>query len=190
MTTTEAPIFSSVQQALHFSFLMETLPVTQKSSMQTMIDRMLEEMGIVQEREIVTINFGGLSAIEIRGQCAMVRGVVIHHLPQPEADAIHARYASQTLKASGVRGVRDYSQPLLSTSGDLPTLAMAWSLFATVKQRDGLSTQKIADEFGLGKSTVAKDVLSIRRTARMLENRAIERLTPLFERSGLMGDSE
>lgn len=185
---TEQPIFRSVSQCLHVAYLMEILPATQKSQMQAMIDRMLEDMGIVQEREQGTINFGGLNALEIRGQCAMVRGVVIHHLPKPEADAVHARYAYQKLKADGVRGVRDYSHPLLSTQGDMPTLAMAWSFFCTKKQRDDFSVRKIADEFGLGKSTVATDVAAIKRTARTLENRAVERLSPLFERQNLVGE--
>lgn len=186
MTVIDAPIFRSVQQCLHVCFLMEILPATQKSQMQAMIERMLEDMGIVQEREQGTINFGGLNALEIRGQCAMVRGVVIHHLPKPEADAVNARYAYQKLKAQGVRGVRDYSQPLLSTQGDMATLAMAWSLFATAKQREDLSTHRIAAEYGLAQRTISRDVQSIRNTAKMLENRAVERLTPIFEGSLLV----
>ncbi|WP_369952183.1 DeoR family transcriptional regulator [Ralstonia syzygii] len=185
---TTAPIFRSVEQALHVSFLMETLPVTQKSQMQVMIDRMMEDMGIVQEREKGTINFGGLTALEIRGQCAMVRGAVIHRLPKPEADAVHARFGYQVCKAGGVRGVRDYSQPSLSTQGDMATLTMAWGVFGTQRQRDDLSVRKIAAEYGLSPATVGRDMQIIRNTGRLLLNRGVERLAPMFEAQNLVGD--
>ncbi len=190
MTEIITPIFNSMQQCLHFSFLMEILPATQKSQMQTMIDRMLEDMGIVQERAESTINFGGLNALEIRGQCAMVRGAVLHHLPKPEADAIYARYGHQVCKAGGIRGIRDYSQPMLSTHNDLATLTMAWSVFGTARQREDFSTRKIATEYGLSQSTVTRDVQVIVRTGRTLEGRAVERLTPIFERGGLVGSGD
>ena len=190
MTEIITPIFNSVQQCLHFSFLMEILPATQKSQMQAMIERMLEDMGIAPERRAEsTINFGGLTSLEIRGQCAMVRGAVAHHLPKPEADAVYARYGHQVCKAGGVRGIRDYSQPMLSTHNDLATLTMAWSVFGSARQRKDFSVRKIADEFGLGKSTVTNDVGKIRQTARFLENRAVERLLPIFEQGGLVGDA-
>ncbi|WP_287496897.1 DeoR family transcriptional regulator [Pandoraea sp. CB10b_02] len=182
------PIFRSVEQALHVSFLMETLPVTQKSQMQVMIDRMMEDMGIVQEREKGTINFGGLTALEIRGQCAMVRGAVIHHLPKPEADAVHARFGYQVCKAGGVRGVRDYCSPMLSTQGDMATLTMAWGVFGTQRQRDDLSVRKIAAEYGLSPATVGRDMQIIRNTGRLLLNRGVERLAPMFEAQNLVGD--
>lgn len=189
-TAIEKPIFRSVEQALHVSFLMETLPATQKSQMQVMIDWMLEDRGIVQEREQGTINFGGLTALEIRGQCALVRGAVVHHLPKPEADAVHARFGHQVCKAGGVRGMRDYCAPMLSTQGDMATLTMAWGVFGTQRQRDDLSVRKIAAEYGLSKSTVANDMGIIRRMGRMLLDRAVERLSSIFERSGLVGGGE
>ncbi len=182
----EAPIFNSVQQALHFSFLMKILPATQKSVMQALIDRLMEDMGIVQEREQGTINFGGLSSLEIRGQCAMVRGAVEHHLPAPEVHAVHARYAHQAEKASGVRGIRDYAAPMLTTHSDTPTLAIAWSIFGTKKQRDGLSTYHIAKEAGLSQSTVQRDLTAMKNVAKMLEDRAIERLTSVFQKDNLI----
>jgi len=178
----ESAVFRSMEQCLHFSFLMAILPATSKSSMQSMIERLMEEAGIVSVRERSSINFGGLTALEIRGQCAMVRGAVVHHLTQPEAAVIHARYAHQVEKAKGVRAVRDYVAPLLATQHESATLAMAWGIFCTPKQRDGISTRRIADEFKLSQSTVTRDQQAIRRAARSLESRGIERLRPMFER--------
>ncbi len=182
---TDAPIFRSVEQALHFSFLMEILPVTQRSQMQAMIDRMMEDRGIIQEREKSTIDFGGLNGLEIRGQCAMVRNAVVHNLPPPEVAAIHARYGHQTCKSAGVRGIRDYCLPMLSIQDDMATLTMAWGVFGTQQQRDDLSVRRIAAEFSLGKSTVATDMTRIRAAARALNDRAVDRLRPIFEQGGL-----
>jgi len=183
----EAPVFRSVEQALHFSFLMEVEPATQQSQMQTLIDRMLEELGRAPQREQGTINFGGLTALEIRGQCAMVRGAVAHRLIQPEIDAVHARFGARaTCQPAGVRGVRDYSLPLLFTQHDSATLAMAWSIYGAQRDREALPSRRIAAEYGLAKSTVIADTGRMRRMARMLEGRAIERLTPSFVADGLV----
>ncbi len=179
-------IFRSVEQALHVSFLMEMLPVAQKSQMQNMIDRMREDMGIAQEHEPGTINFCGLSALEIRGQCAMVRASVAHHVPQPEADAVHARFAYQMRKAGGVRGIRDYCLPMLSTQGDIATLTMAWGIYGTGRQREDLSVRKIAAEYQLASATVGRDMQIVRNTGRLLFNRAVDRLGYRFRASGLV----
>lgn len=207
MTAPQAPIFQSVPQCLHVAFLMQTLPATSKSIMQSMIERAMEEAGVMIVRERGNVNFAGLTALEIRGQCAMVRGAVEHHLPKPEADVVQARYVPaptldrvgrpemmpiplQVTKANAIRAVRDYCQPMLSTQGDIPTLAMAWSLFGSKAHKDDFSTRKIASGCQLSQSTVTRDVATIKRLARLLENRAVERLTPIFMKSGLVGDAE
>ena len=187
-TVAEQPIFQSVEQALHVAHLMEILPATQKSQMQAMIERMTENKGIVQEREKGTVNFGGLSPLEIRGQCAMVRASVVHHLPKPEADAVHARFGHQACKAQGVKGVRDCCLPMMSTQDDIATLTMAWGVFGTRSQRDDLSVRRIATEYGLSASTVGRDMQVIRNTGRLLANRGIERLSAMFERQNLVGE--
>lgn len=184
--TPEVGIFNSAHQALHFSFLMEILPVTQKSVMQSIIDRLMEDMGIVVEREKGTINFGGLTALEIRGQCAMVRGLVTHHLPKPEIDAVHARFGQQVCKATGVRGIRDYAAPMLSITHDDTALAIAWSIYGTARQREGLSVNAISAESKYARATVNKDLIAMKNVAKSLETRAIDRLTVLMEKGGLI----
>ena len=180
------PIFRSVEQALHFSFLMAELPVSQKSQMQEIYrhggKRVTEE-----DHHQSTIHFGGLSPLEVRGQCAMVRAVVNDHLLDSERQAICARYSYRIEKSTGVRAMRDQAIPLLSCQDEWPTMAMAWSIFGTAEQRDGLSVRLIADEYALSKSAVARDVMEIRRIARTLEGRAYDKLHEIFMQSGLIG---
>jgi hypothetical protein len=180
-------IFESIEQALHFSFLMETLPAAQKSQMQVLFDLWLERNGYREVREPSTINFGGLSALEIRGQCSMVRGAVLHQLDEPGISVIHARYAYGFDKGLGIKGARKYCAPMMSTQDEWPTLAMAVNVFGSAKQSAEFSIRNIAKQWGLSKSTVARDVGVIRTTSKMLEQRAYDRLRPIFEKSDLIG---
>ena len=180
------PIFRSVEQALHFSFLMATLPVSQKSQMHELYVLSQKRLGVFNEKSTSTIHFGGLDPLEVRGQCAMVRATVYDHLAEPERFAVLARYAYQGEKGIGVRGIRDYCLPLLACGHEWATLAMAWSLFGTEEQKAGLSIRKIAEEFVLKPSSVNDDLVKIKKTSRSLEARAYDRLGVHFANTGLI----
>lgn len=169
-------IFTSVEQALFVAYLMESLPVTQKSQMQVLIERAMEEAGIAQKRERGTINFSGLTPLEIRGQCAMIRGAVEHGLPHPERDAVLAKYGFQLVKAAGVRGIRNYTMALLTVNAEETALAMAWGVFGTTVQRKDFTPTKIAGHFDLPLRTIQRDMQRIRDTGRILHQRAVDRL--------------
>ena len=185
-------IFRSTGQCLHVAFLMEILPATQRSFMQAMLEAHMKACGIWEEPKATdrTINFGGMSPLEIRGQCAMVRGMVEHHLTQPEAFAVKAHYGHTVTKAAGVRGLADYVSPLLTTTSKDAVLALAWGVFGNEKQREGLSLREIADHFGLAKSTAQRDQQTIRRMGRDMLTRAIARLDSRFQVSGLVENEE
>jgi hypothetical protein len=182
----DEPIFRSVQQAIHFSFMMETLPVSQKSQMHQLFMLAERRLSNLDTIERSTIRFGALNPLEVRGQCAMVRGAVKDHLTDSERQVIHARYAYQKVKAEAVRYVRDISQPSLSCQSEWATLAMAWAVFGTEQQRSGLTTRAIADEFKLSQSMVARDTKEIKRIARLHESQAYDKLHELFAKSGLI----
>lgn len=181
----DEPIFRSVQQALHFSFLMVTLPVSQKSAMSQIYaqggNRVWNEV-----RERSTIRFSGLSELEVRGQCAMVRGAVMDHLQVSERHAVHARYALQSTQSSGVRAMRDAAKPMLSCQDEWPTLAMAWLIFGSTVQTEGITTRSIADEFELSQSSVMRDIGRIRQAHHALELMAFDKLSELFRKDGLI----
>ena len=185
---TETPVFASVQQALHISFLMEILPATQRSQMQVLIEALMKQCGVWDETPVApkTIDFGGLSALEIRAQCAMVRGAVDHHLTRPERDAIQAAYGRQRTQVAGVRGVAAYAVAMTSTARADAVLALAWGLFCPRHMAADLSLRKIGEEFGLSKSTAHRDQQIIKQTHRSLLSRGIERLGVTFANSGLV----
>ena len=188
---TDAPVFASVQQALHFSFLMEILPATQRSQMQVMIEALMKQCGVWEETPVAprTIDFGGLTALEIRGQCAMVRGAVEHHLTRPERDAIHAGYGRQKTQAEGVRGIASYTSGMTNTTNADAILAMTWGLFCPRHIAETLSLRKIESEYGLSRSCAQRDQQIIRKTHKSLFDRGVERLGVTFQNSGLVPEN-
>jgi hypothetical protein len=177
-----------VGQALHVSFLLEVLPVTQQTSTQILIDGLRKRCGVWDDqRAPSTINFSGLSPLEVRGQCALVRATVQDHLPSPERDAIYARFGHQTVKAHGVRGLAEYIGPLAGVQHQMALLAVTWSMYQSAKRvQDRWSFRAIEEETGVSKSQLHRAAQVIRQQAQALERRADERLTVLFEETELV----
>lgn len=184
----DQPIFRSVGQALHVAYLMEVLPATQRGIMQAMIEARMKASGVWDEPKPHerTLNFGGLNALEVRGQCAMVRGAVDHHLTQPEAWAVKAHYGHQNTKTVGVRELARYVAPMLASSNSEAVLALAWGVYGSKEQRDGLSVRKVADSYGLSASSAGRDRQVLARVGTDLLARAVGRLEEIFQAGGLV----
>lgn len=181
-------VFTSVRQALHVSFLMEVMPATAKSQMSYIIEKLMEEAGITKELQPHerTIDFRGLTALEVRGQCALVVASVNTHLTLPEQAAIWTRFGLRRRQAQGVRALGDFVGPALSTKHDTACLAMVWNLFAREGRREEFSLNKIAAEFSLPRTTLQRDQQKIAQYHKSLEERAINRLEPYFQRTHLV----
>lgn len=182
-------IFRSVGQALHVSFLLEILPPTQRVSTQVLIDGLKKRCGVWDEQRHAahSVNFGGMTPLEVRGQCAMVRAAVADHLPDPERFAVHARFGHQITKAEGVRGLASYAAPLCGVQSDLAILAVTWSLFQPGRRTDHyFSLRAIERETGVSHSTLGRTRQRVMSLSQGLERRADDRLWPLFVRTGLV----
>lgn len=109
-------IFETVEQALHVSFMVISLPSRQKNPMRTALIRALESVGNLTSTQAATLdylrgsrseggypNFSGLNGDEVRAQCSMVVAAVNDHLSGDERCAVWVRYArgipSQPAKA-------------------------------------------------------------------------------------------
>jgi hypothetical protein len=187
-------VFTSTRQALHVSFLLEVMPAVAKSQMQVLIQQLMEQAGITQEleRHERQVDFSGLSALEVRGQCALVVGAVNTHLAAPEQAAVWTHYGMKKRQADGVRALADYVAPMLAIAHGQAHEAMIWGRWGRFDklgavQRDDFSIRKIASEFGLPHATVQRDQQRVVACQRQLENRALQRLEPYFDRTGLVG---
>ncbi|WP_429498935.1 hypothetical protein ACQUFY_08400 [Robbsia andropogonis] len=98
-------IFESVEQALHVSFMVISLPSRQKNTFRLALIQALEQVADLTARQEATleylrgtriestINFEGLTGDEVRAQCAMVVAAVRDRLPADERNAVWIRYA-------------------------------------------------------------------------------------------------
>lgn len=180
-------IFQSVGQALHVSFLLAILPPTQRVSTQVLIQGLREQLGKEEARAASTINLGGMSPLEFRGQCAMVIASARTNLPSPEYAAVRARFGHQRTKAEGVAALADYVQPLARIDHDLALRAVVWSQYHRGSQRakDRWSLKAIGEETGVPVAALRRCVDVVRTTGTALEKRADERLAPIFEARGV-----
>jgi hypothetical protein len=190
-------VFSSTGQALHVSFLMEVLPMSQKGGTQLVIESLKRRYARADDHGPGSLNADGLSPIELRGQCAMVRGSVDHHLTEPERAAVWARHGHQVRKATGVVGLSAYLAPLVAMRHGDALRALTWSVFApltTGRDRRGRAAdwtlRKIERAYGVPKSTLHDARLTLRHHAHYLERAAEARLQELFERTGLIEVNE
>lgn len=190
-TTAAEPIFTSVGQALHVSYLMAILPPTQRVSTQVLIESIREQLGKAEARMASTINVGGLSPLEFRGQCALITAAAHHHLPPPEYAAVRARFGHQRTKAEGVQQLAAYVQPQCGTATGLAVRAVVWSQYHRGSQRaaDRWSLRAIEAETGVSLHTLRRCVDVVRHTGEALERRAEKRLWALFQRTGVIPEA-
>lgn len=184
------PIFRSVGQALWFAYMIEQHEMSQPSPTQAVIKDLLKRSGewldapTPAER---SVNFSGLTPMEVRGTCAMVRGMVKDHLTEPERLAVEARYGYQKARADAVRGLRDYFQALCKTQSRDALLAVCWAIYMPSRRKgDGWSLDAISREYGAPKTVLHRDQKMIRDRAKHLECLAHDRLFPLFTKDGLV----
>lgn len=182
-------VFRSVHQALHVAFLMAVLPPTQKSNTQALIEQLMRDAGVLREVEHDgTLNFQGLSPLEVRGQCAMVRGAVEHHCTEPERMAIWAWFAHDENKARAISYLCDWCAPYWTVESRPARMMMTWRANVTddSKAARHCSLRDIEGEHGIPKSTVHRQVAAVTKACRGLRQRGAERLEELFVQHGLV----
>jgi hypothetical protein len=213
-------IFESTEQALHVGFLVTSLPSRQKNAFRLALIHALEalpSLGREQSKFLDylrgeksgTIDFGGLTSDEVRAQCAMVVAAVSDQLPEPERNAIWIRYArgipanpktAQRAADPGVppsmewkRGVfsmATYLRPTVNLSNRETIMALiAAHAFPRQRERD-FSYANISKDSGVPVRTLERAAFTIRKRLRGFELQAVDRLTPLFRRDGLVAFEE
>lgn len=204
MTTTG--IFRDVRQALSFSYVMATIPAREGGKLGRLLDRLkLEATGVLEARELSSIRFDGLDEMEVRGQCALVRATVEHHLPQPEAWAIRSRFGEVHIRRSPSREViaasygvdrtrmmielaRYLAPAYASVSPDAMLLVIARICGDCDELRP--TFRRIEAETGLPKSTAERLEKNVRTRINTLTRLACDRLEPMFLRDGLVRPAE
>lgn len=174
------PIFQSVGAALSFSFYMENIEGSPISTTLAAIKSLMKNSGRVFERAESKIKMGGLSRLEVHGQCALVRAAVEHHLTAPERNAIWCRYGQGMTKGLGIKGLAAYLESRTTNKGECLE-AIVYSSYGNNE-----SIRAIADMYEVSKASIHEDSRILKSTAWALEDVAAKRLRPLFEQDGLI----
>ncbi len=186
-----APVFNSARHAIGVSFLMAVLPVGLRSPTWSAIEYLMREAGVVLEDQAEgdrTLNFGGLSAMEVRAQCAMVAAAVRDHLPEPEWRAIEAWYAHDARKAEAVSYLCDWCAPHWTIESRPARMLVTWRANVTdgSKAARFCSVRDIEGEHGIPKSTAQRQVTKISKVCASLRQHGIAQLEQLFAVGGLI----
>lgn len=199
---TQRPIFQSTQQAIFFSYMVSSLPARDGGALGKLLDRMkLEATGIQEAKEPSTVSFAGLTDMEVRGQCAMVRAAVENLLPPPESWAIRSRFGvafidrgtDKKIKSASfgpdrtrsMRQLANYLAPAFTPMTDSALLLLVARVCGECDELRPTFRQIEADT-GTSKSTAERAEKKVKHRVRMLVNLGVDRLTPIFQRDGLV----
>lgn len=189
-------IFTSTGQAIHTSFLIMSLEVQAKTAFRQVLMRIIEAVELPSARlkawykELQgspgTVNFDGLDPYEVRAQCAMVTSAVKNHLPDPERDVIWAKHGYQVERGNGVQGWADYVAPQLTIEDTDVIKGLIYGHFHPELRKSGLSYDDISKLKSIHVKTLKRATSIIAKASDKMEQRAFDRLTPMFERDGLV----
>lgn len=196
--TNTVPIFRSTTQALHFAYLIQAYEVSPESIMTKAIRRLMMDCGIWRD-EPSTVDFGGLTQLEVRAQCAMIRGAVDHHLSGPEAWSIQARYGVVHVVNENGQRVFFFSRERLVAimaladwiSPTLPAVARESVDLLVARHFSGrtdprLSFRCLAEKFGGSHMAYVRAFKDVRARVEQMEAAAVDSLTPRFEAHGVV----
>lgn len=186
MATAE-PIFRTVGQALYVAYVVEVTPLAQKGGTQIVIEDIMKRGGYQSENKRTerSLNLQGLTPLELRAQCAIIRETV-DKLDGPQQYALKARYGRQTTRAAGVQGLLELLGALCNSRKDEAVRALIWAIYE--ENRDEWSLRRIEKEYGVGKNTLHRDQQLIRKLVVRWQGVGEATLDNKFQASGLVGE--
>lgn len=191
-------IFKSTAQALHVAYLVMSEPARERMAFRLALIRIMESVGTLNKRQAAfldyligeksgTVNFDGLDALEVRGQCALITAAVVHHLTPAERRAIWVRYSKTVERKEGVIWLSKSLRAKLNLSNLDAIRYLVAEQSLPKDERDPEKTFKyISEQTEIPIRTLERAAMLIRKHLRQLENSAIDKLTPMFERDGVV----
>ena len=177
-------IFQSTEQALHVSFLILSVPAMGENKFRQFLIQVLEQAPNLTKRQEVwleqlrgersgTVDFGGLSQMEVRGQCAMIVAAARDRLPSTESAALLARFGIGEDQQLGVVRLALHARRSCGL-GLKPCAKMTARHYLPRRRRDELSLRDLADEFNVTKDAMQRAALWMRKHYSAIEALAIE----------------
>lgn len=194
-------VFMTTGQAVHVSFLMLSLPAMEENQFaKALISAMESARELSKQQEVWldrlrgqrsdTVNFGGLSMLEVRGQCSFITDAVKKRLPRYELGLMLAKYGIGDDKGSGVEALVDFSRRACGINAYAPVYKLVAGRFLPKNDREGLSYRDIGHDHNLSKDKVFRAAKWMAHHFASLELLAIERLQRSFLAHGVVEEAE
>lgn len=167
-------IFQTSGQAVHFSYVIEAYDASPQSQMAMIMRSVMKHLE--GEGVLSSIDFDGLTPIEVRGQCAMIRSCVRNHLRAMEANALEARYSrDRDTKRLAIRALADYYGPIVGINPSL-ALALMWRQHVDQDRKRDFTLRMIAKDYAVPYSTAQRSAVALSDQLNRLEGSALSNL--------------
>lgn len=183
----------SVPRALHFAYLIQAYEAAPESIMAKVLRTCVEECDVWEPRKARTVDFSGLSPLEIRAECAGIRAAVVRVLPRLECAVIQARYELTDYTGDGGERRFFFSRErvhAIQTLGHwahmqysaepLPALDLIVARCYASRRTTPITLRAIAEAFGKSHTHWGRVAHRIEEQLVAIESRALDTLTPHF----------
>lgn len=193
-------IFMSVPRALHFAYLIQAYPAAPESLLARVMRQHIEQCDVWEPRRARVVDFGGLNSLEVRAECAAIRLHVERELTDLPCAVIKARYGlTDYSDAGGERRFffsRERANAIRYLSSDWAQLQFADVSESVLdlliarhfadRRRTPITLRGLAETFGRNHTFYRRIANRLEEQLVLIENRALDDLTPLFtsERHG------
>lgn len=209
-TNQPTAIFNSVGQALHVAFLIMSVEAQQDSPLRKALIRMMSDIDLsagqtewldqLRGTASESVNFSGLSSSDVRAQCALIISSVRTKLPDPEMWAVQAkfghmdmgdeegqrRYAFSSERVTAIKGLADWLAPSFKGLNPFALDCIVAKAYAD-HVRTSISFRDLANSLGGSHMTYKRRYQEVKHHLCTLEQKAMDRLQPMFEQQGIVG---
>jgi hypothetical protein len=192
-----ATVFSDTTVALHVSYLIASLPAIEPCSLRRALIAVLESIELMNRQQADwlarligtpsgSVDFTGLTRIEIHGQASLVTASVASRLLPPEQFAMLARFAQTAPeKSAGIYGLAEYVCTASPTGNREALTDLIWRRYLPRRYRGGFSLRDIAKRTHVSKSTLQRTAEWLDGEFDGLELCALRRLEETFVPHGV-----
>jgi hypothetical protein len=210
-------IFASTGQAVHVAFLIMSQPAQQDAPLRKALIRVMESIQLTNNQRnwlddlrgtaSGSVNFAGLSSLDVRAQCVMITQAVKDRLPETEMWVLQAkfgqtdfesldddqlprtkeprrRYAFSRERIAAIKGLSDWFAPMFPRLKPLAIDCLLGRIFVNHKKLD-IGVRDLADSFGGSHMKYQRATVKMKRHIAQLEQLAFDRLEPFFIEHGV-----
>jgi hypothetical protein len=210
MEQRQQSIFDSAGQAVHVALVVMGQEASQGTPFRAALMRVMEQATLetAQQRHWLdqlrgdragTVNFSGLSTLDVRAQCALIAEAIRTRLPEIEMWVLQAKYgrtdfedvdgerrfAFSAERIAAIQGLSKWMAPMFSRIKPLALDCMLGRMLANHKQID-ISVRDLAAQFGGSHTKYVRASFKMKNQLRILEGMAIDRLEPYFAEQGIV----